>query len=367
MLALAEYQDLIHLNDPFPLPVDDTRKWHDVLMTALTGLPNKHYTGTSSVLHLATDEALLRWLQAELTQLDPGPLDPITERAINSALLRVSGAHGRVEGAHLRRVAEIFPRCDYPQATHTALYLGDIRQLVVDAVVNSALPNLTGCRIPLHGCLDSEIHLQAGPWLRNDCAAIMELLAQKAAASNPAVLAAGVTARVDMGVESQCPLGVTAEQGVTAASSVPQKHDLPELPGGGATLNSEHEPPSGIVARTGTAYITRGYRMPARYLIHTVPPELNGAEPMQRQREFLRDCYWNSLELARAKGDVRTIAFPALSTGMNGFPFEEAARIALRTVDDWLRVHEAALDLVLFSVHNDEDLATMERVLTSWI
>ncbi|MCI6574706.1 MAG: macro domain-containing protein [Actinomycetaceae bacterium] len=299
MVTLSEYRDLIHLDDPFPLPTKDARTGRDLLMTALSGLPNKRYTGTSSVAHLATDESLLRWLDAELTQRDPGPLDPITERAINSILLRVSGKHGRVEALNLRRVNDMFPENDYPRAFNTAIYLGDIRQLVVDAVVNSAMPDLTGCRIPLHGCLDSVIHLQAGPWMRNDGAAIMDVLG--------------------------------------------------------------HE------AETGSAVITRGYRMPARYVIHTVAPEVHTGTPAQRDRELLRDCYWNCLELAREKGDISTIAFPALATGGNGFPFDIAAKIALQTVDDWMHIHASQLELVLFSVHNDEDLAHMERVLTTWV
>lgn len=299
MVALADYRDLIHLDDPFPLPTNDTRSGRDLLMTALSGLPNKHYTGTSSVSHLAPDDSLMRWLQAELTQRDPSPIDPITERAINTILLRWSGKHGRVEANNLRRIESMFPANDYPQSHNTSLYLGDIRQLVVDAVVNSALPDLTGCRIPLHGCLDSVIHLQAGPWLRNDLGAVMDL------------------------------------------------------------MDDEAQP--------GSAVITRGYRMPARYVIHTVAPELDTPEPTEHDRDLLRQCYWNCLELAREKGDIRSIVFPALATGMNGFPFEQAAKIALQTVDDWMRVHSGQIELVLFSVHNDEDQATMERVLRRWI
>lgn len=65
-MDLAAYRDLIKLDEPFSLPTHDLRSGHDLLMTALGGLPNKHYTGTSSVAHLSTDEGLLRWLEAEL-------------------------------------------------------------------------------------------------------------------------------------------------------------------------------------------------------------------------------------------------------------------------------------------------------------
>ena len=305
MLALSSYRDLIHLDEPFELPVDDQRADRDLLLTALEGLPNKHYTGGSMSSHLSTDRGLLRWLEAELSLRDPGPIDPISSRAINTLLLRESGRHGRVEGAYLRRVSELFPECDYLWAHNTAIYLGDIRQMVIDAVVNSALPDLTGCRIPLHGCLDSVIQHQSGPWVRNDLAVIQEQL------------------------------------------------DGPAEP--------------------GETVITRGYRLPARYIVHTLVPE-NGGHPnvgdgAMDAPEFdqLRSCYLNTLSLVHEMGNIKSIAFPAISTGLNGFPFELAARTALQAVDEWMRRHENELELVVFALHSDQDLASFTRVLTTWI
>ena len=84
--------------------------------------------------------------------------------------------------------------------------------------------------------------------------------------------------------------------------------------------------------RTGEAKITFGYNLPARYVIHTVGPIYAGKVS---QRLELADCYRNSLNLARGY-HLHSIAFPAISTGAYGYPKEEAARIALLTVTQWL-------------------------------
>lgn len=78
---------------------------------------------------------------------------------------------------------------------------------------------------------------------------------------------------------------------------------------------------------TGQAKITPGFRLPARWVIHTVGPVWHGGS--QGEAELLASCYSNSLQLA-LENDVRTIAFPAISTGVYGYPKQEAAEIALR-------------------------------------
>ena len=80
---------------------------------------------------------------------------------------------------------------------------------------------------------------------------------------------------------------------------------------------------------TGDAKITRGYRLPARHVIHTVGPVWRGGG--HGEAELLASCYRRSLEVARENG-VRSIAFPAISCGIYGYPIEEAARIAVSTV-----------------------------------
>lgn len=80
---------------------------------------------------------------------------------------------------------------------------------------------------------------------------------------------------------------------------------------------------------TGEAKITAGYLLPARFVIHTVGPVWHGGG--QGEEKLLADAYANSLKLAEAKG-IRSIAFPSISTGVYGYPFEQAAKIALNTI-----------------------------------
>lgn len=80
---------------------------------------------------------------------------------------------------------------------------------------------------------------------------------------------------------------------------------------------------------TGEARITRGYRLPARHVVHTVGPVWRGGQ--HGEPALLASCYRTSLELARRHG-CETIAFPCISTGIYGYPFEDAARLALATV-----------------------------------
>ena len=83
----------------------------------------------------------------------------------------------------------------------------------------------------------------------------------------------------------------------------------------------------------GDAKITRGYRLPSRHVIHTVGPVWRGGQHDERQ--VLASCYRRSLHLARHHG-LRSIAFPAISTGLFGFPADHAAHIAVRTVSEVL-------------------------------
>lgn len=83
---------------------------------------------------------------------------------------------------------------------------------------------------------------------------------------------------------------------------------------------------------TGEAKITKGYQLKAKYVIHTVGPIYSGTE---RDPELLANCYRNSLELAK-QYDIHSIAFPAISTGVYGYPSEEAAPVALQTICQWM-------------------------------
>ena len=94
---------------------------------------------------------------------------------------------------------------------------------------------------------------------------------------------------------------------------------------------------------TGEARITGGYRLPARWVIHTVGPIWRGGD--QGEDDLLGNCYRNSLALAEQQG-IRTIAFPAISTGAYGFPRERAARIAVNQVKSFLE-HNTTLERVI--------------------
>ena len=110
---------------------------------------------------------------------------------------------------------------------------------------------------------------------------------------------------------------------------------------------------------TGEARITKGYRLPARYVIHTVGPVWQSGS--QGEPEILTSCYRKSLELAAANG-VRTIAFPGISTGVYGYPLEAATRVALTTVKRCL-ADLPGLEEVRFVTFGEQATAVAERVL----
>lgn len=111
--------------------------------------------------------------------------------------------------------------------------------------------------------------------------------------------------------------------------------------------------------QTGQAKITKGYDLPASFVIHTVGPVWHGGN--QGEPELLRDAYQNSLTIAREK-NLKSIAFPAISTGVFGYPKEEAARIAVETALEFLKSYEMDIILVAFS---DSDSKRYQRLIHS--
>jgi O-acetyl-ADP-ribose deacetylase (regulator of RNase III) len=111
---------------------------------------------------------------------------------------------------------------------------------------------------------------------------------------------------------------------------------------------------------TGEAKMTRGYRLPARHVIHTVGPVWHGGR--SGEPELLASCYRRSLELALAHR-LKSIAFPAISCGAYGYPLEEAIPIAIGTVRGFEQLD--ALDRVLFAFAQQDVLAAYERVLAA--
>ena len=112
---------------------------------------------------------------------------------------------------------------------------------------------------------------------------------------------------------------------------------------------------------TGRAKLTGGYNLPARYVLHTVGPIISG--PLtEEDRRLLASCYRSCLTLAEEKG-LRSLAFCCISTGVFRFPKEEAAKIAVSTVREYL-LH-SSLERVVFCVHGDENLQIYRGILSA--
>jgi O-acetyl-ADP-ribose deacetylase (regulator of RNase III) len=107
---------------------------------------------------------------------------------------------------------------------------------------------------------------------------------------------------------------------------------------------------------TGDAKLTEGYRLKAKFVVHTVGPVWHGGGA--REPELLASCYRRSMEVAAAAG-ARSIAFPAISTGVYGYPVEPAARIAVQTV----RASKAGIGEVIFCCFSAADLAVYDALL----
>lgn len=107
---------------------------------------------------------------------------------------------------------------------------------------------------------------------------------------------------------------------------------------------------------TGTAKVTRAYFLPSRFVLHTVGPIVGNGRVTPSHEAALADCYRACLELA-AEVHARSLAFCAISTGVFGYPKVPAATVAICTVNDWLRRHPHAFDLVVFNVFSEQDVA----------
>ncbi len=110
---------------------------------------------------------------------------------------------------------------------------------------------------------------------------------------------------------------------------------------------------------TGEAKLTKGYNLPAKYVIHTVGPVWQGGN--KNEEKLLADCYRNSLKLA-VENNIKTIAFPNISTGVYRFPKEPAAKIAVNEVIDFLNSNPA-IEKVLFVCFNEENVDLYRKLL----
>lgn len=175
-------------------------------------------------------------------------------------------------------------------ANRISLWQGDITSLEVDAIVNAANGQMLGCFSPCHNCIDNAIHSAAGMQLREACYEYMSL------------------------------------------------------------KNQSHP---GYEEPTGTAVVTAGYNLPAKYVIHTVGPIVQG-ELSSRHMADLRRCYTAILKAA-VEHDIRTLAFCCISTGVYQFPNAAAAKIAVQTVREYLDENSRSFDRIIFNVFKDED------------
>jgi O-acetyl-ADP-ribose deacetylase len=111
--------------------------------------------------------------------------------------------------------------------------------------------------------------------------------------------------------------------------------------------------------RTGDAKLTKGYRLPARYVIHTVGPVWHGGR--QGEAELLASCYRRSLALAEEQR-IATMAFPSISTGIYRYPIDQAARIAVTATREFLR-EPTGIREVMFCCFTEDDLIVYGRWL----
>ncbi|MGF0039643.1 protein-ADP-ribose hydrolase [Peptoniphilaceae bacterium SGI.131] len=216
---------------------------------------------------------------------------------------KMSEAVLRVQDEYLVACAEekgIVELSDIPVVKkEISIWQGDITRLKVDVVVNAANSAMLGCFIPLHTCIDNQIHTFAGIQLREECNLRMN--------------------------ESRLKYG------------------------------EHHEQP------TSLPMLTDAYNLPAKKVIHIVGPIVKG-QLTEELEEALSDCYKNTLDMCM-ENNLKSVAFCCISTGVFHFPNKRAAEIAVDTVEKWLIKHPNVMDRVIFNVFKDEDRKYYEELL----
>ena len=111
--------------------------------------------------------------------------------------------------------------------------------------------------------------------------------------------------------------------------------------------------------KTGQSKITKGYNLPAKYVIHTVGPIWHGGK--SNEQELLKSCYKTALNLAK-ENDIKTIAFPAISCGVYHFPINEASKIATETVKEFIANNDCFKKVIFIDI-NDTIIEIYKRIL----
>lgn len=228
----------------------------------------------------------------------PGMISEETLSVQDAFLLEEARKKGIVQWMDIPTIQEQYGSC-HAYADKLSVWQGDITRLRVGAIVNAANSKLLGCFVPCHRCIDNAIHSAAGMQLREECSHIMN---QK---------------RIRYG--------------------------------------------KGYEEPTGTATITKGYNLPAEYVIHTVGPIVYHKLTNDLCQD-LRNCYKSVLECALRHG-IRSIAFCCISTGEFRFPNEEAAKIAVDTVSHFLEQYGDKVDRVIFNVFKNIDRELYEEYI----
>ena len=180
-----------------------------------------------------------------------------------------------------------------------SIWQGDITRLKVDAIVNAANSQMLGCFVPMHTCIDNQIHTFAGVQLREECNEQMKMLRNK--------------------------------------------------------YGSHYEQP------TAVPMLTDAYNLPAKKVIHIVGPIVSGELTIEHEKE-LENCYKNTLGMCAENG-LKSVAFCCISTGVFCFPNKMASQIAVNIVKQWLIENPDKMDRVIFNVFKDEDKRYYEELI----
>lgn len=221
-----------------------------------------------------------------------------TVKVQDEFLMQEAEEKGIVTLADIQTVKEQY-NSSHPYGDKISVWQGDITRLAVNAIVNAANSQMLGCFVPCHRCIDNAIHSAAGIELRAECSHKMN------------------QRRIKFGPQYEEP--------------------------------------------TGQAMLTKGYNLPAEYVIHTVGP-IVGYSLTDELRQDLRNCYENVLKCCMDH-KIRSVAFCCISTGEFHFPNDEAAKIAVETVTSVLEEHESEFDRIIFNVFKDLDKGYYEELL----